>query len=71
MHILSLVTDYFSAISSDDDEEFFELPSENSDIIADAPGKTNMLLSRNGHASKPKPGGNYHYLYAVSLGSLI
>ena len=28
-NILKLVTDYFSAISSDEDEEFFELPPEN------------------------------------------
>ena len=55
--IQRLVTDYFSAISSDEDEEFFELPPENcqtSSIHSDIDG---TLLSHHGNHSKSKSSG--------------
>ena len=56
------VTDYFSAISSDDDEEFFELPSEKNEGISGASSETDTLINQNGHALKPKSGDLEDYI---------
>jgi len=49
------VTDYFSAISSDDDEEFFELPSENCQKLSNSNSDENgVSLSQHESHSKTK-----------------
>ena len=53
----SLVTDYFSAISSDD-EEYFELASDKNEVICNASSETDTLINQNGHVLKPKSGGD-------------
>ena len=52
-----LVTDYFSAISSDEDEEFFELPPENCQISSNHSDIDGTLLSQHGNHSKSKSSG--------------
>ena len=63
--VTQLVTDYFSAISSDEDEEFFELPPENcqtSSIHSDIDG---TLLSHHGNHSKSKTSGKNYFQLSI------
>ena len=61
------VTDYFSAISSDDDEEFFELPSENCQKLSNDSDKNGVSLSQHESHSKTKSTG----IRLFALSSLI
>ena len=48
------VTDYFSAISSDDDDEYFELPPENNGMPSEIESAKEISKTLNGNTENPK-----------------
>lgn len=62
---VNIVTDYFSAISSDDDEEFFELPPENCQKLSNNSDENGVSLSQHESNSKTKNTGMRFLLYPL------